>query len=253
MIVYAASDLHGNLPQVPADADLLLLAGDICPDFGPSPKHHYEVVDTTGVRQAEWLDTEFRQWLRDAPCSVVATWGNHDFVGEKYALVDSLHLPWTLLLDQPINTHGLRIYGTPWVPNLPRWAFNASDEALAIRAEGIPYRLDILMTHGPPRGIGDFIPGGSKYGNVGEEHVGDPSLNEAINRARPRFVVCGHIHEARGTYNIAFAPIPAAIGENDSIPPSVPFFQQDCTVMNVAAVDGFYDLYDHPFSRIYGL
>lgn len=240
MIVYAASDLHGNLPPVPPDAELLLLAGDICPDFGPLPDHT-GFIDDTGILQANWLNTEFREWLGSVPCRVVATWGNHDFVGQDSRLVPDL--PWTLLIDREVivpGSGGLRIWGTPWVPNLPRWAFNASEEALAARAQMIPKGLDILMSHGPPYGFGDFIPGGSKYGNVGEEHVGDSSLNDTIKRAQPRFIVCGHIHESRGWYHI---PLPrSSLG-----------YDQECIVVNAAAVDGLYDLYEHPFTRIYGL
>lgn len=230
MIVYAASDLHGNLPNVPRDADLLLLAGDICPDFGLIPN---ESVN----RQANWLDGDFRRWLRDTPCRVVATWGNHDFVGEKRGLVDSLHLPWRLLIDGEASVEGLRIWGTPWVPNLPRWAFHAGLEARVRRAEMIPDWIDILMSHGPPYGIGDCIPGGSKYGNIGDEHAGDSTLNDALKRVKPTFFVCGHIHEAYGLYHVPFPR--TSLG-----------YDNECLVVNASAVDEFYVLREHPFTRI---
>ena len=249
MIVYVASDLHGYLPDVPSDADLVLLAGDICPDFGSYQLH--AALDTTGGRQFNWLDTEFRQWLDEQPGRKVATWGNHDFVGEKFALVDTLHLPWTLLIDQEVTVDGYRIWGTPWVPNLPRWAFSAREEVLRARADYIPEDIDILMSHGPPYGIADRIPGGSKYGNVGAEHVGDSTLNDAIKRVRPTFFVCGHIHEGHGFYEVphsneAARYVPRAIeaeaGEN--------FEHRSTLVVNCAAVDELYDLREQPFTRI---
>ena len=65
MKIVAVSDLHGFLPEVPA-CDLLLLAGDLTP-----------VQDHSVSFQAQWLDGEFRAWLRrhgeryvlDVPCN----------------------------------------------------------------------------------------------------------------------------------------------------------------------------------------
>jgi Icc-related predicted phosphoesterase len=251
MIVYAASDLHGNLPDVPRGAELLLLAGDICPDYGPPKNQHWGVVDESGSRQLHWLDNELRPWLREAPCPIVATWGNHDFIGEHRSAVDALRLPWTLLIDREATIDGVRIWGTTWVPHLPRWAFHALPEVLHARSELIPSGLDILMTHGPPYRVGDRIPGGSKYGNLGEEHVGDDSLNDAILTAQPKAVVCGHIHEARGRYAIKLPEVDNGgyllneIKPKDIIPGS-----RYTWLYNVAAVDELYDLRDEPFTRI---
>ncbi len=234
--VYAIADLHGNLPEVPRDADALLLVGDICPDFGFNGS-----VDRTGVMQGQWLKTTFRDWLEAAPCPVVAIWGNHDFVGEHDDLVPS-GLPWTLLQDSEttLDLPGgpLRVFGTPWVPGLPYWAFYARDEALEARARMIPDGLDVLMTHGPPYLAGDYIPTSEKqrekYGNWGGKNVGDKHLRPAIERARPKVTVCGHIHEARGLHRIYTSDLAC-----DGYP-----------VVNCAAVDEVYDLYPNPFVRI---
>lgn len=215
MNVYAVADLHGYLPPIPEDCDLLLIAGDICPDFD------------TPYRQAAWLDTTFREWLT---VPVVAIWGNHDFVGEYPGLIPDL--PWTLLQDSETTVCGLRIYGTPWVPGLPRWAFFQNAAGLQARAELIPEGLNVLMTHGPPKWFGDYIPTSpkqqAKYENYFGEHVGERFLNEAIDRADPDVVLCGHIHEARGAYMTANG---------------VPIF-------NVAAADGAYEPYPEPISQI---
>lgn len=233
-MIYAASDLHGRLPVPPGDATLLLLVGDICPDFRPGGGNHWDFVDKEGFRQGRWLDTTFRAWLDacvDQNIEVVAIWGNHDFVGEHPGFVPD-DLCWKLVQDEEVVVAGLRIYGTPWVPGLPYWAFHGTDRLLKLRAEALPSGLDILMTHGPPRGAGDYIPTSpkqrEKYGNYRGEHVGDGPLRDGIKRARPRLTLCGHIHEARGEHSL------------DGLP-----------VYNVAAVDELYRLHEEPWKPIY--
>lgn len=198
MLVYASSDFHGNLPKVP-DCDLLLIAGDICPDFAG---HGHFGLDETGTGQADWLDTVFRDWLNRLiirGIAVVAIWGNHDFVGEHPSLIPEL--PWTLLQDSETNVNGLRIWGTPWCPNLPKWAFYASDSSLAMRAQLIPENTDILMSHTPPYGAGDMV--GERFG---PGRVGDLRLTHVLPSINPKLLICGHIHEDHGHHWARFAP-----------------------------------------------
>ena len=49
----------------------------------------------------------------------------------------------------------------------------------------IPAGVDVLVCHGPVQG---HVDGGT----------GCPALRQHVARVRPRLVVCGHIHEARG-------------------------------------------------------
>jgi Icc-related predicted phosphoesterase len=150
--------------------------------------------------QRHWLDTEFREWLEALDArgiNVVATWGNHDFVGE-HSLSVPKDLPWTLLVDQEVEIAGLRIYGTPWVPNLRSWAFYGSHSFLTARAEAIPEGLDVLLTHGPPYGFRDDV--GNNYGARADTHVGDRPMRDRfeVMAAVPQNIVCGHIHEGYG-------------------------------------------------------
>lgn len=191
--VIATSDFHGTLPEIP-ECDILIIAGDLCPDF-PSKAGKYELVDKGGGMQAQWLDTTFRRWVNDLSAKrILAIWGNHDFVGERRALWEHLELPVRFLQDETVEVEGLRIHGTPWVPGLPRWAFHANSPALQARAEGIPRDLDILISHGPPYGVLDFV--APQFGSC---HVGDTYLRHQLERIRPQVVVCGHIHEQYGS------------------------------------------------------
>lgn len=197
MKIVAISDTHGFLPPLEAipECDLLLHAGDVCPDFHQTRYgSRAETFDRGEQRQKRWLDTELRPWLEDVlenrAKRVVAIAGNHDFVFEHPFLIPDL--PWTYLRDETAIVDGLRIYGTPWVPKLNRWAFYASDEALEARADSIP-PCDILLSHGPPFGLTDKVV--PKFGGA---HVGDVALLSAIQATRPKAVVCGHIHEGYG-------------------------------------------------------
>lgn len=209
MKVLATSDLHGHLPEVP-ECDILVLAGDVCPDFrgyGRNAGYH----DRSGQKQGRWLDTVFRDWLDSVPAKhVISIAGNHDFVFEHPFLVPR-GLRWTYLQDSGVELDGIWFWGTPWVPGLPYWAFYGRNEALEARAAAIPEGVDVLVTHGPPLGHGDFIPTSpkqrNKYGNYGGVNAGEPYLNAAIKRIRPWAVVCGHIHEDFGEHPHTYAEL----------------------------------------------
>jgi Icc-related predicted phosphoesterase len=214
VVIRAVSDLHGNLPEIES-CNLLLIAGDVCPDF--SGKDHFSSLEDGRFKQGDWLDTDFRPWLEKVPADeIVGIAGNHDYVFEHHDLVPDL--PWTYLEDAEANVLGFKVYGTPWVPNLPFWAFYGDDRRLKMSREAIPSDLDILMTHGPPYGYGDIV--GAKYGPRAGTSVGDIPLRDSLDRINATLHVFGHIHEGRGTWN------------------------RDGHIMaNVAMVDEFYDPY----------
>lgn len=196
MRIVATSDLHGSLPEIP-ECDLLLIGGDVCPDFlGPiSGGAGYDAPDRGAGRQANWLNSDFREWLDRIPAKqVVGIAGNHDFVFEHQFLVPR-NLRWVYLEDNTVNVGGVRIAGVPWVPNLPFWAFHATAPAMRLAFENVE-PCDILLSHGPPYTILDEAP--AKYGSAAGEHVGSTSAVNAMKRVRPSYFICGHIHEGYG-------------------------------------------------------
>ncbi|KAL8689504.1 MAG: hypothetical protein Q9218_004843 [Villophora microphyllina] len=96
----------------------------------------------------------------------------------------------------------LKVYASPYTPAFFDWAFmygenedrlNLPDEARSgIKIFGprpVPDGVDIIMTHGRPRGILDQIPQGN---------VGCDKLLRAIKRVKPIMHCFGHIHGAYG-------------------------------------------------------
>lgn len=180
--VTAVADLHGNLPDELPLADVLVIAGDVCP------------ISEHGIGfQARWLRDEFYPWLEGLPHDEVA-WiaGNHDFVCQTsdWQPAGRGHY----LLDDGTELAGLRLYGTPWVPDLQGWAFYADAEALAERMAAIPADTDVVVSHGPPRGFGDRV--------VSGRIVGSEALLERLREIEPRLCVFGHIHEGHGRWEL---------------------------------------------------
>ena len=175
----AVADLHGNLPADLPAGDVLVIAGDICP-----------LADHSIAYQDDWLNRDFYPWLEALPHpEVVWIAGNHDFVcqGEGWQPGGR----GTYLLDEGTTAAGLSFHGTPWVPNLPRWAFFADDEGRAATVALIP-RVDVLISHGPPRGTGDRLVDGVE--------VGCRFLAERLEAVTPTLGVFGHIHEGYGLW-----------------------------------------------------
>lgn len=98
----------------------------------------------------------------------------------------------------------LRVYASPYSPAFCDWAFADErsedryneDHQVAERVKSIAKHLissfpnvDVVMTHGPPKGILDeCLEGG----------VGCKNLLQALGRAEPRMHCLGHIHESNG-------------------------------------------------------
>lgn len=205
MLIGATADLHGWLPDFPAEQlDLLLVAGDI----GVTPDWKLEAFPGYANTLADFDD-----WLDAAGCPVVGIAGNHDFgfqnrggklrdPGDTFAR----NLNWTYLCDQTAVIDGLVIHGSPWTPTFGQWAFMEDEPQLAERWKRIPHGVDILLTHGPPRGIMDV--------GFGGEHAGSKTLDRWLNDLypkRPQLHVFGHFHSGRGTLTRADGSITANV------------------------------------------
>lgn len=124
--------------------------------------------------------------------------GNHDWAFQREAVAARVLLrsmvPGVIYLeDEAAVIDGVRFWGSPWQPEFNDWAFNLPrGAALAKVWAKIPTRMDVLVTHGPPDGIGD------RSGWEGEERAGCVDLRARVVQAAPRLHIFGHIHQDGG-------------------------------------------------------
>lgn len=122
--------------------------------------------------------------------------GNHDWAFQlapenAVAFLPGVHV----LNDSGLEIDGVKFWGSPWQPEFMGWAFNLPRGAeLKAKWDLIPDDTDVLITHGPPQGIADFVARG--------ERVGCEELREALVRVQPRLHVFGHIHGGYGRYDM---------------------------------------------------
>lgn len=185
MKIVAFSDQHGKLPPLP-DGDLYICAGDCCPDFGPGSQ-------AGSALQAQWLNKEWVRWMGNR--RYAATLGNHDFVS-KY------EVPQGFWFDKFVATvEGKTFWFSPWSNTFGDWSWMQDPDKLKVVYDKIPLGTDIIVSHQPPYGYGDRVPDQYLiYQDDGDAHVGSKELLAAIDRVKPKVVICGHIHNGRGEY-----------------------------------------------------
>ncbi|MDE1971071.1 MAG: metallophosphoesterase [Patescibacteria group bacterium] len=173
------ADLHGSLPVI-EPCDILLIAGDICPE----------------QNQREWMLHIFEPWAKALQCTIIAVAGNHDRILQVLPFVGWLKaLPITFLDNtEIISVNGIHIYGTPWHKRFGNGVFMAEEEDLQEIYSQIPKNIDILLTHGPPYVVLDHVSG---FGPQGGK-----ALRAAISLKKPKYVVCGHLHNNYGTARV---------------------------------------------------
>lgn len=94
------------------------------------------------------------------------------------------------LQDGAITVDGVKIYGSPWTPKFVG-VFQLDDAAAAGDVWAcVPDDVDVLVTHGPPKGVLDRTSRG--------RGVGDGTLMCRVDELRPRVHCFGHVHESYG-------------------------------------------------------
>lgn len=193
MKICLISDTHNRHTDYKIEpCDLLIHAGDFT-NMG-HPREVYSFIN----------------WLNTVPAKNIAfIAGNHELSFDKLHSYYNDNLKNDILRNLPPHIHyledseieieGLKIYGTPWTPIFYYWAFNANDvnqcddnlPSLNDIFSRIPTGLDFLISHGPPSDILDK--------NRQGDHCGSQSIKDHTLITAPKYMICGHIHEAAGS------------------------------------------------------
>lgn len=128
--------------------------------------------------------------------------GNHDSVpavanNEFRNLCNEKNIIY--LENESIEIESIKIFGTPIQPSFGNWYFQKPRHKLdEFWKKAIPENTDILIVHGPPKGILDL-----SYNREGVlEYCGCKSLrNHIINRLNLKYCLFGHIHNTDDIIN----------------------------------------------------
>ena len=151
-------------------------------------------------RGRPWEVERFVKWYSDLPfTNKIFIAGNHDFLFETDSslakdILNDLGKDLIYLQDSGTEIQGLTFWGSPVTPWFHDWAFNRLSD-IKNHWDLIPEDTNVLITHGPPKGILDLT--------RTRLNVGCPILLEKIKDLKNLKVhVFGHIHEANGLLEI---------------------------------------------------
>lgn len=170
---------HGEIEYVP-EGDVLIHAGDS--------------LATGSLSDLESLN----DWLGTLPHRhKILIAGNHDSCFEDSAekarklITNAIYLE-----DSGVEINGLNFWGSPWTPRFFDWSFNADrGPQISEKWQKIPPGTDVLITHGPPKGILDTV-----ITRYGEEQVGCSDLLTRLSELKSlKAHIFGHIHGGYGT------------------------------------------------------
>jgi Icc-related predicted phosphoesterase len=184
------SDTHGNhgLLQIPNNIDIVIHSGDFT--------NHYDVYKN----EPEMKD--FIHWYKSLPIKhKVLIAGNHDAYVFKYnkdfrKLCKDYNIIY--LENESITIDGINIFGSPYTPTFGNWYFMKDRAKLHNLWSNIPINTNILVVHGPPKGILDC-----SYNKEGVmETCGCSALRKhVLNILKLKLCLFGHIHDVDDILN----------------------------------------------------
>lgn len=186
MIIWLISDTHGshNLLEIPK-CDAIIHCGDFSNSHDPV---------------SNMLETKkFFNWLKtlDIPVKIVSC-GNHDISAHRsYNLVeDELKLKENgiqLLIHQEFELFGMKGFASPYTPMFgsDKWAYLKNRHTIDRVWSQIPDDVELLITHGPPKGILDLAQDIETNKTI---PVGCSALRKRVLKISPTIHAFGHIH-----------------------------------------------------------
>ncbi|GMR56500.1 hypothetical protein PMAYCL1PPCAC_26695, partial [Pristionchus mayeri] len=195
--IVCISDTHEKLdeilPIVP-DGDILIHSGDFTnygdvgevikfnAEIGKLPHKHKLVV--AGNHELGFEDGEEMTDRQQAALNMLG-------LDKAYQLLSNC----TYICDKQIELYGIKFYGAPWHP-MPGYSFyRARGHKILQKWNLIPANTDVLITHTPPLGHGDF----NAWSKCDGVLAGCAELlNTVEKRVKPRYHIFGHIHQKHG-------------------------------------------------------
>ena len=187
--IWHISDTHTfhSLLKEPEQIDIVMHSGD-----ATNPRDKYK---------SEYEMRNFLEWYSSLNIKYkIFVAGNHDLCIERGLInhKDFESKGIMYLQDEEVIVEGLKIYGSPWTPTFGEgWAFNRSRDKMHQVWDKIAVDTDIVVTHGPPKGILDL----SYDRNNILEFCGDLSLKKSMAFIQPKLVCFGHIHNCDNIIN----------------------------------------------------
>lgn len=190
MKILHISDTHGMHDQIPKERfdgiDMVIHSGD-CSNSPFLTSSNIEVLD-------------FLDWYERVPVKYkVFVAGNHDTAIERKGVTsDTIKAYGIIYLENDsIEIEGIKIWGSPITPTFGEWAFMKARDKTHFVWDTIPNDTDIVITHGPPKGVRDL----TRNRDNSLEMCGDKALVTAITRVKPKLVLFGHIHNFKDIEN----------------------------------------------------
>jgi Icc-related predicted phosphoesterase len=195
MKILTISDTHSfhNELTIPSDIDMILFGGDESNSSSPIMNHE-ECIDFLN-----WFEIQNIKYK-------VMIAGNHSTaIYQKMITKADIEARGIIYLEhESINIEGINIFGSPYTPTFGNWSFMIGRHKLDEYWKEIPDNTDIILTHGPPKGILDLTR--NRDGSL--EFCGDQSLLNHVYRIQPKYTVFGHIHNCVDCVNKGIRNIP---------------------------------------------
>lgn len=190
MRIWHISDTHGQHEglEIPSNVDIVIHSGD-----------------STNYRRweenlPEW--NNFLEWFSALPIkNKIYVPGNHDsycFYNERSVKSECISNGIHFLNKSSVEVDGRLFYGDPITPEFGSWYYTTKREKMHKHWDLIPEEVDVLITHGPPKGILDLT-----QTRLGEyELCGDKSLlKKTIELPKLKAHLFGHIHNYKDVIN----------------------------------------------------
>ena len=181
------SDWHGHWRDLPA-ADLYICTGDMLRNHTARSGRSIVVATEEGLQQKELGRAgNLRKFLGSPDSPVVVVRGNHDYVdlgpsfGGEYFEVNKDS-------SRFVEYVGLKIGGYRGAPPVDGWIDGLLPQEMESALSTIPPDLDILVSHGPPKGILSGIYGSQVYHDWFQTRFKQ-------GQRLPGICCFGHIHE----------------------------------------------------------
>ena len=192
MRILHISDSHGFHDMLPMerfkDIDVVVHSGD-CSNWRDPYRNEPEV-------------RAFLAWYRDVPVKhKIYVAGNHDTSIERRMITpaDFAEAGIIYLENAATTIDGVKFWGSPHTPTFGEWAFMKSRDKIARVWDTIPEDTDVLIVHGPPKGVRDL-----SYDRHGQlEYCGCSALMKKCFKMKDtlKLVLFGHIHDMDNVHN----------------------------------------------------